>query len=323
MTYAAVSDRLKALARYGSPADVKLLGRVGPSTSLFVDSIEHRSKSQSPPVDSPYGLDHQQAFRFYCDDFEVTNAVYPIACFAARYADHVSHVVPTVGIPTLLYLLMAAIETKIPGISDDIIAYWSSTPELVAEQDKVLREPFNTSPLVSVYNLTPDQASSSSNEMTIAEFLFGRSAYVGCVSVTMLSNDSFARNISAFMLNKVLETISIQTKTIARKISFAATSIPCRLFDQKADPKDTIDVELTKDAKDMLQKYSDEATPKCAHWFAEVEMRRDRATDVYAASTGDITEPTNHRLVYVQLVKQKPKTSRRSNDPDDDFDDKK
>ena len=255
MTYAAISERLKALARYGSPPDVKLLGRVGPSTSLFVDSIDHRSKSQSPPADSRYGLDDQQAFRFYCDDFEATNAVYPIVCFAARYADHVSHVVPTVGIPSLLYLLMAAIETKIPGIADDIIAYWSSTPELVAEQNRVLREPFNTSPLVSVYNLTPDQAASSSSEMTIAEFLFGRSAYVGCVSVTMLSNESFARNISAFMLNKVLETISFQIKTMARKVSFAPVSVPRRLIDQEADQKETIEIELTKSAKDLLQKY--------------------------------------------------------------------
>lgn len=331
-TYADPSARLRALTRFGAPADVMLLAQLGPSCALYVHSREYRARSQQPPPNNPFGLDARAGFRFFCDHLADTNRHYPIAQFADLFTRHAMQAVRT-PIPHLVYLLMAAIETAIPGISDDVIKYWSSTPELTAEHRLMLGQPFSTSDLVDAYHLHSDQVDAAGDDLNVAEFLFGRSAYLGSAATAMITAPLFARNISAYALDKALAVIAVETKRVAMTIPFTERDVQRRALDAfDAQPDATVKIVITEEARKTVETLFNEPVQHCSDWFAQLETKRQQIDDVLGATAGDITQGVNERRrkyirpfegdSYQKFGNFVFAGGERRADPDDDIDDK-
>jgi hypothetical protein len=328
MTYTTPSKRLRALVKYGRKADVVLLARLGPSCALYVDSQPYQS---SGDAGSPYCLTEADAFGFCCDSFQNTDKLFPLANVAAPYMQHLKRAFTT-RVPDLMYLFMVAIETGLPGMADDVLFTWASTPQSAAEQEKTLGLSFFSSTLYPSYNIKAAAFGEKREECTVAEFLFGRSALLGHLCSSMLTKPFFSRNISVYSLDQSMREIAEQTKKISIDASYRIVEIKRRVIDPSIDDDMPVDVVISPAAREVIENVANRTAPQTLDWFEALGQEAKTVCDIVAATKGDIVVGvSHHRLRYVTQCGGTIAPPQQSHitppaqdtrDPDDDIDDK-
>ncbi len=309
MNYVRPSRYLQILASVGKPVDVLLLSRIGPSTCLFVDSQQFRQQQTANlcSATNPYGLDDQRAFQFYVNQIEQANRVVPIANIVGPYAHHLHHAV-TAPISPRLYFLLAAIESNVPGIGDDMVRHIEADQETLADVGPLLASKFYSSHLPSIYGVPVPKADEANpdqvfEDCTIAEFLLGRSAELGTLCVPIMMSPPFKRHISVCVLDQAILSMRLQEKAGALKVSFLPVEIPASAIELDAATDERRMFQLTDDARKIAEQSVQREPETCGEWFSALVRDRDRIADLLKIGEGDIRlGVSEHRLQYVRRL---------------------
>jgi len=323
-----VSRRLAALVAFGSPADVALLARLGPVCALHADTKVHRERVNDRSLKQLGGLNSSEAFAFYCNYLSRADQAFPLANCAAAVGEHLARVVPGT-VPHDTYLLAAAIETRIAAIVDDIVAYWSSTPELIAAKEAELAVRMSlSSELRAAYNMPPH--TEGAIDSSLAAFLFGRSAYQGSVCIAMTTAVCFARNITAADLGDVAKTMAANTKRRACDVSYRPLKVPHNVLDPLSKSTEPVEMMISDQARQAVELAAHRLQPTVADFFLALDEEQTLVDDIAWATTGEIGVGVRHkRIVHLAAVVNAaapmpppPARAPPRHDPDEDVDDK-
>jgi len=281
MTVSKPSQVLQLLSKYGKTADVKLLALLGPETALYVTSHGYKTGAETK-------LSSAVGFSYFCDSIERGKSGV-LVNNARAYAEFLLRVIEVDDIPPFVYLFLAAIETSIVKICQDIINFWNSSDEQIAVQTKYFEQPVAQKKWCDLYRMELEKLSKMPL-CRLAEFVLGRATFSGiAIKGPMLASEVFSRNISAHQLDVCSRSATSGVIAIATKISFNPTVVKAIAIDTNhRDPDADVVVCLTDESREKAQTMCDKDAFSCSEWFVTIEKDRAAIVNMFEASRGNI-----------------------------------
>lgn len=301
MTFTPPSAALAALIRHGKHADVQLLARLGPSTALLVRSDRYQDGTTTSTT--PTLLRGGEAFSFFCDELTRANKALSLTNEATVFARHLMRIIAT-DVPTDVYLLLAAIETRLLKVCEDIVNYMNSTDELAQTYVTYFQQSVQQDCWADLYGVDTDQLKKS-DPCKLAEFVLGRCVVAGSKLVAFLTAyPVFSHNVNLYHINRINSLLHSETTKTGLQVSFLPAVVKRIALDQsEIDPEKEAVVRLTADAKKEAERIVNKDVPSVSAWVRAIEEDGDTVAEILAASRGDIKSFVDvKRARYVETL---------------------
>ena len=281
MTVSKPSQILQLLSKYGRTADVKLLALLGPETALYVTSHGYKTGNEAK-------LSSAVGFGFFCDSLERARSGV-LVNNARAYAEFLLRAIDVDDIPPFVYLFLAAIETSIVKICQDIINYWNASDEEIAAQTKYFEQSIAQKKWCDLYRMELKKLQTMPL-CRLAEFVLGRATFSGvAIKGSLLASEVFSRNISAQQLDVCCRAATSSVIAIGTKISFSPNVVKAIAIDStQVDTNADVVVCLTDETREKAQKMCDKEAFTCSKWFMKIEKERAAIVDMFEAGRGNI-----------------------------------
>lgn len=301
MTLVAPSSILAALIRHGRYADVQLLARLGPSMAVLVRSDRYQKGDTTSTT--PTLLRGGEAFSFFCDELVRVNTASPLTNDATLFAQHLMRVIKT-DVPLDVYLLLAAIESRLVKVCEDVVNYMNSTEELTNKYVEYFQQSVQQDCWADVYGVDAEQLKKS-DPCKLAEFVLGRCVVAGAKLVAFFTaHPLFTHNVNLYHLNRVNALLHRETAKFGLQVSFLPTVVKrIALEPSELDPEADVVVRLTAAAKSEAERIVNKDVPTVSAWMRGLEEEGNTVSEILAASRGDIKSFVDvKRARYVETL---------------------